>query len=115
MPQPDQTDADPFADMRTMEPDEAASSSDEHTLEPDFLSDEDLTSMLKEPEEEPAVPDLTSMLKEPEEEPAIPDFSGFDDEPATAAMDSGNAGTGEIYGSTEGHGRAGRYFRGYFR
>ncbi len=90
MPQPDQTDADPFADMRTMEPDEAASSSDEHTLEPDFLSDEDLTSMLKEPEEEPAVPDLTSMLKEPEEEPAIPDFSGFDDEPATAAMDSGN-------------------------
>ncbi len=74
MPQPDQTDADPFADMRTMEPDEAASSSDEHTLEPDFLSDED----------------LTSMLKEPEEEPAIPDFSGFDDEPATAAMDSGN-------------------------
>ena len=46
--------------------------------------------MLKEPEEEPAVPDLTSMLKEPEEEPAIPDFSGFDDEPATAAMDSGN-------------------------
>lgn len=89
MPQPDQTDADPFADMRTMEPDEAASSSDEHTLEPDFLSDEDLTSMLKEPEEEPAVPDLTSMLKEPEEEPAIPDFSGFDDEPATAAMDSG--------------------------
>lgn len=36
MPQPDQTDADPFADMRTMEPDEAASSSDEHTLEPDF-------------------------------------------------------------------------------
>jgi Ni/Co efflux regulator RcnB len=90
MPQPDQTDADPFADVRTMEPDEAASSSDEHTLEPDFLSDEDLTSMLKEPEEEPAVPDLTSMLKEPEEEPAIPDFSGFDDEPATAAMDSGN-------------------------
>ncbi len=90
MPQPDQTDADPFADMRTMEPDEAASSSDEHTLEPDFLSDEDLTSMLKEPEEEPAVPDLTSMLKEPEEEPAIPDFSGFDDEPATAAMDSGD-------------------------
>ncbi len=90
MPQPDQTDADPFADMRTMEPDEAASSSDEHTLEPDFLSDEDLTSMLKEPEEEPAVPDLTSMLKEPEEEPAVPDFSGFDDEPATAAMDSGN-------------------------
>ncbi len=90
MPQPDQTDADPFADMRTMEPDEAASSSDEHTLEPDFLSDEDLTSMLKEPEEEPAVPDLTSMLKEPEEEPAMPDFSGFDDEPATAAMDSGN-------------------------
>ncbi len=74
MPQPDQTDADPFADMRTMEPDEAASSSDEHTLEPDFLSDED----------------LTSMLKEPEEEPAVPDFSGFDDEPATAAMDSGN-------------------------
>ena len=74
MPQPDQTDADPFADMRTMEPDEAASSSDEHTLEPDFLSDED----------------LTSMLREPEEEPAIPDFSGFDDEPATAAMDSGN-------------------------
>lgn len=74
MPQPDQTDADPFAEMRTMEPDEAASSSDEHTLEPDFLSDED----------------LTSMFKEPEEEPEIPDFSGFDDEPATTAMDSGD-------------------------
>lgn len=106
MPQPDSMDAgvddlpgsDPFADMPTLEPDgvpgqdAAPDSSNAPSLEPDFLSDEDLSAMFSEPEEpqpaafdnhdEPATAAFGS-----DDEPATVAFTS-DDEPATTAMDT---------------------------
>lgn len=70
---------DPFEDMRTMEQPAAPESSGQGPLEPDFLSDEDLTAMFSA-QDDPEPPTAAF-----DEEPAT---EAFADEPETVAMDT---------------------------